>query len=160
MENSNIKKTLQELREHYAAEKIKLHDVDKLAGEAVDREIVTDFWKLSGTEIEGEMFRRLSVLDLDADCLPGGPIASHRRLIGKPIVLFKKLIRRLAAPYSAMLLEKQNRLNRELVTFQLLSFLKFRHLDRRLRNMEEKLADLSGHPKQEAEMDKRASRRP
>jgi len=142
MENESIKKTLQELRDVYAAEIKKSPAIDQLVMEPLDREIVTDFWKLSNAEIEREMWNRLSLLDADADCLPGGPIDSHRPLLGKPIVLLKKIIRRLTSPYSSMLLQKQNRLNRELVTFLLLGFLKFRHLDQRLRQIEEKLADL------------------
>jgi hypothetical protein len=142
MENEDIKRTLQELKAFYATERAKLHDIDKLVMEPVDREIVIDFWKLSGAEIEREMWNRMSILDADADCLPGGPIHSHRPLLGKPVVFFKRMIRRLTAPYSSMLLQKQNRLNRELVTFQLLSFLMFRQLDQRLRKIEEKLADL------------------
>ncbi len=90
---------------------------------------------------------RLDILDADADCLPGGPITSHRPLLGKPLVWLKKIMRRLTAPYSSMLLQKQNRLNRELVTFQLLTFLKFRHLDGRLREIEEKMADLPERPR-------------
>ena len=142
MENEDIKKTLQELKAQYAAERERLHDIEKLVPGPVDREIVIDFWKLSGAEIEREMWNRMSILDADADCLPGGPIHSHRPLLGRPIVFFKKLIRRLTAPYSSMLLQKQNRLNRELVTFQLLNFLKSRHLDQRLSKIEEKLAEL------------------
>jgi hypothetical protein len=141
MENENIKKTLQELKKYYAAEREKLNDINKLVQEPVDREIVTDFWKLSNAEIEREMYNCLSILDSDADCLPNGLISSQRLLLGKPIVFFKKLIRRLTNPYSSMLLQKQNRLNRELVTFQLLNFLKFRHLDKRVREIEEKMAD-------------------
>jgi len=142
MENENIKETLRELKEFYGAEREKSATIDKLAGAAVDREIVTDFWNLTAAEIEREMFIRLDLLDQDADCLPGGPIVSHRTLLGKPIVFCKKLIRRLAGPYSAMLLQKQNRLNRELVTFQLLAFLKLRQLDKRFREMEARIADL------------------
>jgi hypothetical protein len=159
MDEESIKKTLRELKELYAAEKGRLSQIDRLAGEAVDRDIVTDFWELSNAEIENEMFRRLSDLDADADCLPGGALASHRRWLGKPIVFFKKVLRRLAAPYSSMLLQKQNRLNRELVTFQLLGFLKFRHLDRRLRTIEEILADLPDGAAPQAEIEKRTARK-
>ena len=146
MENESIKKTLQELKDYYAAERDQAHDIAQLVREPLDREIVTDFWKLSNAEIEREMWNRLAILDTEADCLPGGPIASQRSLLGKPIVFVKKILRRLTRPYSAMLLQKQNALNRELVTCQLLNFLKFRHLDKRLREIEEKMADLADDP--------------
>ncbi len=83
MDNESIKKTLHELKNYYAAEREKATDIDELVDEPVDREIVIDFWKLSNAEIEREMWDRLSVLDADADCLPGGPISSHRSLLGK-----------------------------------------------------------------------------
>ena len=149
MASENIEQTLRELRKYYASEREKLNDIGQLVREAVDREIVTDFWELSNGEIEREMWQRLEILDADADCLPGGPITSHRPLLGKPLVWLKKVMRFLTAPYSSMLLQKQNRLNRELVTFQLLTFLKFRHLDGRLREIEEKMADLPERPRPE-----------
>jgi len=146
MDNESIKKTLRELKEYYAAERAQANDIGELIREPLDREIVIDFWKLSSTEIEREMWNRMADLDAGADCLPGGPIASHRPLLGKPIVLVKKIMRRLIRPYSSMLLQKQNALNRELVTFQLLNFLMFRQLDKRFREIEEKMADLAGDP--------------
>jgi hypothetical protein len=142
MERDDIQATLHELRELYAAALEAAPGIDALAGAAVDREIAVDFWKLSRAELELEMWKRLPILDADADCLPGGPIRSHRPRLGKAIVLAKKVMRRLSAPYSSMLLQKQNQLNRELVTFQLLGFLRLRLLDRKIRALEEKLADL------------------
>jgi hypothetical protein len=159
MENENIKKTLQELKDYYAAEREKLNDIEKLIKEPVDREIVTDFWKLSNAEIEREMWNRLTILDADADCLPGGQIHSHRFLLGKPIVFLKKIIRRLTGPYSSMLLQKQNQLNRELVTFQLLTFLKFRHLEKLIGSMEEKIADFPDSRQTKPEIKKKTARK-
>ncbi|MBN2400188.1 MAG: hypothetical protein JXI33_07590 [Candidatus Aminicenantes bacterium] len=146
MENESIKKTLQELKEILGAEMDKKADIGQLIGAPLDREIVTDFWTLSNAEIDREMFNRLHSLDAGADCLPGGPIPSQRPLLGKAIVFMKKTMRRLLAPYSSMLLQKQNTLNRELVTFQLLNFLKLRHLDARLRAIEDKIDDLPETP--------------
>jgi hypothetical protein len=160
MENENIKETLRELKEFYASEREKSAAVDKLAGAAVDRDIVTDFWNLSAAEIGREMFIRLDLLDQDADCLPGGPIVSHRSLLGKPIVFCKKILRRLAGPYSSMLLQKQNRLNRELVTFQLLAFLKLRHMEKRLGEMADRIADLADAGPDETGTKKKTARKP
>ena len=159
MESENLKKTLQELKDYYAAEREKQNSIDKLIQEPVDREIVTDFWKLSNTEIEREMWNRLSILDADADCLPSGPIVSHRFLLGKLIVFFKKIIRRLTSPYSSMLLQRQNRLNRELVTFQLLTFLKLRHLEKLIRGMEEKMVDFPDTRQTKPGIEKRMARK-
>jgi len=159
MENEDIKKTLQELKNHYTAEREKVSGIDELVLEPVDREITVDFWNLSAVEIEREMWNRLSILDADADCLPGGPISSHRSWLGKPIVFFKKIIRRLTNPYNSMLLQKQNRLNRELVTFQLLAFLKLRHLDKLFREMKDRMTDLPGPRQVEAETAEETARK-
>lgn len=158
MENENINKTLQELKNYYEAEREKSPGIDKLIKEPVDREITVDFWKLSNAEIEHEMWKRLSLLDADADCLPGGPIHSHRSWLGKPVVFLKNIIRRLTSPYSSMLLQKQNQLNRELVNFQLLTFLKLRHLDKLIREMADKMSDLPEPRQAEAETGKKSAR--
>ncbi|MCX6557186.1 MAG: hypothetical protein NTW95_07140 [Candidatus Aminicenantes bacterium] len=141
MENDDIKKTLQELKVLCDAERERLEGIDTLAGGPVDREIAIDFWKLSNAEIEREMWNRLALLDEDADCLPAGPIASHRPILGKPIVFLKRMMRALTRPYTSLLLQKQNRLNRELVTFQLLTFLKLRHQEKMIRETAERAAD-------------------
>jgi len=146
MENDDIKKTLQELKAFYDAEREKLSSIDQLVREPVDKEIIIDFWKLSNAEIEREMWNRLAGLDADADCFPGGPISSHRPLLGKPIVFLKKILRGLTRPYSSLLLQKQNRLNRELVTFQLLIFLKLRQLGKMIRETAERAADSPDGP--------------
>lgn len=159
MESENIKKSLQELKQYYAVECGKRDRVDQLVQEPVDREIAIDFWKLSGAEIEREMWNRLSILDADADSLPGGPITSHRSLLGKPAVFLKKIVRRLTRPYSSMLLQKQNRLNRELVTFQLLAFLKLRQLEQRIREMEEKIVDFPDSRQSGPETSKKTARK-
>jgi len=142
MDNENVKKTLQELKSHYSAERETLNDIEKLIKGKVDGEINIDFWKLSNAEVEREMWNRLPILDADADCLPGNNFTSRRSLLGKPIVFIKKIIHFLTKPYSAMLLQKQNQLNRELVTFQLLTFLKFRHQEKLIKEMEDKIANL------------------
>jgi hypothetical protein len=159
MDNENIKKTLQKLKNYYAAERDKSHSIDELINEPLDREIIIDFWKLSNAEIEREMWNRLSILDADADCLPGGQIASQRPWLGKPIVFLKNIIRRLTGPYSSMLLQKQNQLNRELVTFQLLAFLKFRHLEKRICALEDKMTDFSEIRQSEPKIGKLTARK-
>jgi len=63
MENDDIKKTLRELKEFYDAEREKIGSIDELVGGPVDREIAIDFWKLSNTETEREMWNRLALLD-------------------------------------------------------------------------------------------------
>jgi hypothetical protein len=144
MENDDIKRTLRELKAAYEAEREKLEAIDALAGGPVDREIAIDFWSLSNVEIEREMYNRLALLDEDADCLPSGPIASHRPILGKPIVFLKRMLRALTRPYTSLLLQKQNRLNRELVTFQLLTFLKLRHLEKMIKEAAERAAEFPG----------------
>ena len=135
-DQERVKAEIAELKELYRELRTRSSSIEKLVNRTVDREIDVDFWELSGAEIVNEMWNRLAVLDADADCLPAGPIRSHRRLLGWPIAFGKRILRALTMPYSRMLLEKQNRLNRELVNFHLLTFLKLRDLEKRIRELE------------------------
>lgn len=90
-----------------------------------------DLWSLSFAELDQEMASRLSSLNEDIDCSPRGPISSHRRHIGQWIVLAKKALRTLMAPYTRLLLARQNRFNEDLVAFHLASFIRMRRLEER-----------------------------
>ncbi|MFQ6081797.1 MAG: hypothetical protein ACE5WD_00370 [Candidatus Aminicenantia bacterium] len=93
-------------------------------------------------ELNEEMNIRLSSLIERWDCTPRGKIKSHRKIVGVIIILIKKILRRLTKPYSAILLERQNQFNQDLVTFLRRCLLRLQFIENRLINLEHKNIEL------------------
>jgi hypothetical protein len=141
--DEQIKKEIAELKEHFRARKDSAASLEELAGVPVRHHFPIDLWKLSDSELDGEMGKRLSFLNDDIDCRPTPDITSHRRFIGPAIVLFKKIIFKLLRPYTNTLFIRQNRFNDQLVAFHLASFIRFRRLEERMRKLERREMEIS-----------------
>jgi hypothetical protein len=134
---------IKRLKEEIYKQKEAVSGIGELVKKEIDREFSTDLWELSERELDNEMGNRLSFLNSDIDPKPDtGSITSHRRLLGKPVVLFKRLLMKLARPYTNLLLEKQRRFNEQSVAFHLASFIRFRHNEKRIKALEEKLKEI------------------
>ncbi len=138
-----IIKEINRLKDDLYRQKEKITDITELVKTEIDRDFKVDLWELSEKELDNEMGDRLSFLNDDIDPRPDAKsITSHRRILGKPIVLFKRIIMKLASAYTNSLLEKQRRFNEQLVAFHLASFIRFRHNEKRIKAMEEKIKTL------------------
>jgi hypothetical protein len=135
MEES-IKKEVAKLKEIYRAGKDAATSLEELAGGPVTHHYPVDLWSLSDSELDGEMGKRLGFLNEDIDCHPSAEITSHRRWTGPFIVRFKKLFFRMLRPYTDHLLARQVRFNEQLVAFHLASFIRFRRLEERVKDLE------------------------
>jgi len=140
---SNIAEELTRLEGVLKQRQADTSNIGELVKEEIDRDFPLDLWELSPIELESRMGQRLSLLNDDIDTRPDpGSITSHRRWLGKIIVRVKRLMMKIAAPYTNTLLDKQRHFNEQVVAFQLASFIRFSHLEKRLKELEEKLADL------------------
>jgi hypothetical protein len=141
--DERIIKEINKLKEEIFQQKEKMSDIKELVGEEIDRDFPVDFWELSERELDNEMGNRLSFLNDDIDTRPDPQsITSHRRILGKVIVLFKRLVMKIAGFYTNTILEKQRRFNAQLVAFHLASFIRFRHNERKIKEIREKLKAL------------------
>lgn len=117
--------------------------IDRLVNSTIDRDYSVDFWELSDRELDNEMGSRLSFLNDDIDTRPdASAIVSHRPLLGKPVVLIKKLFMKLTGFYTNSLLEKQRRFNEQAVAFHLATFIRQRRNEDRIKSVEEKIKAL------------------
>jgi hypothetical protein len=142
--DEQIKAEIAKLKEYYQARKSSLASLEELASKPLQHHFAVDLWKLSDSELDGEMGRRLSFLNDDIDCRPTPAITSHRRLIGPLVVFCKKIVFKLLRPYTNTLFDRQNRFNEQLVAFHLASFIRFRRLEERTRLLEQQADELKG----------------
>src|SRR5512140_2902633 len=98
--DEQVKAEVAKLKEYYQARKSSLGTLEALAGKPVQHHFAVDLWKLSDSELDGEMGKRLSFLNDDIDCRPTPAITSHRRFIGPFVVFCKKIVFRLLRPYT------------------------------------------------------------
>jgi hypothetical protein len=141
--DERIIKEINRLTEEIHRQKEKAADLKELVKEEIDRDFPVDFWELSERELDNEMGRRLSFLNDDIDTRPDArSITSHRRILGKPIVFIKRLVMKIAGFYTNTILEKQRGFNEQLVAFHLASFIRFRHNERKIKEILEKLKAL------------------
>jgi hypothetical protein len=138
------KKEIVELKEFYRGRKDAAASLEELAGQPIQHHFPVDLWQLSDSELDGEMGKRLSLLNDDIDCRPTQDITSHRRFIGPAVVLFKKLLFKLMRPYTNTLFVRQNHFNEQLVAFHLASFIRFRLLEERTRSLEQQVDEIQG----------------
>ena len=138
--DEHIKHRINRLKEELFQQKEEISDISQLVKSPIDQPYSVDLWELSERELDNEMGTRLSFLNDDIDTKPDmNSISSHRRFLGKPIVLFKRLVMKLFQPYTNLLLEKQRRFNEQAVAFHLASFIRFRHNESRLQALENKM---------------------
>jgi len=136
-----VNKELQELIEITIkrAEKI-INDKDELkniiekSNEAV---FDNNPWDYSEKELDNEMAKLLTILNDNIDTKPKEiDIVSHRRFLGKFIVLIKRMFFKLMKPYTNVILEKQRYFNEKSVRLMLLNFIRLRKLEESIRDIE------------------------
>ncbi len=141
--DERIIKEIDRLKEEIYRQKEKAADIKELVKEEIHRDFPVNFWELSERELDNEMGMRLSFLNDNIDTRPEArSITSHRRIIGKPIVLIKRLVLKIAGFYTNTILEKQRSLNEQLVAFHLASFIRFRHNERKIKEILERIKAL------------------
>lgn len=140
--DERIEREIRNLKEEYGRIRESAGSLRELVHEPIDTPIRVDFWELSERELDQEMGERLSRLNDDIDCRPPSDISSHRRVIGPLIVLAKKMMKKIFSPDTDKLFVRQNRFNGDLVAFHLASFIRLRHLEKRIDELEERSREL------------------
>ena len=140
--DERINREIGKLKEIYRQKRESVISLEQLVHGPIAVPVKIDLWELSEKELDQEMGRRLSCLNDDIDCRPQGALSSHRRFIGPFIVLAKKVLRKVLSPYTNMLFLRQNRFNADLVAFHLATFIRFRRLEKRMEELEERSREL------------------
>ncbi len=141
--DEQIVKELDRLKEELAQKREKIQQIEQLVKRPIDREFSLDLWQLSPRELDAEMGDRLTALNDSIDPRPTrDSITSHRRLLGKPIVLAKKISMRLMQPAIDTILEKQRLFNEQAVVFHLATFIRLRQNEQTLKEIEDSLAEM------------------
>lgn len=113
-----IAKEIQHLKDDLFRRKKDIQDIEKLVNKEIDKEFPVDILGLSEREFKAyiqEWFsKKYPKLEFDFKF-----ITSHRKILGKPIVLIKRLVLKLIEFYLNNIFKKQTHINQQpLVLFQ------------------------------------------
>ncbi len=131
--------------------KERIRDIKKLVNEEIDRNLSSDVWDFSERELDTQLSEFLSFLDKPVDPLPDKTaIASHRKIIGKPIVWAKRILMRISRAYLTFIFDKQKEINqkykdlfRTLILFQRILRKKINLIEKRVSDCEIELVIIS-----------------
>ena len=133
----NIKEEIKRLKEEIQKKKEKIKNISELVNKEIDREFRTNLWELSERELDFDMGVILSSLNEGIDPRPDKKaITSHRKIIGRFIVLAKKILIKILNLYTNSILEKQKKFNEELVQYQLASFIRFKETEKKIKSIQ------------------------
>jgi hypothetical protein len=131
------------LKKELLDQKEKIEKIEKLTKKQIDCNFEVDLWELSEKELDQEMGNRLSMLNEDIDCTQLTKITSHRKVLKVLIVALKKNARKILLPFLIPFFEKQKRFNEGVVAYHLASFIRFRSLEQRLRELEKDIVEIN-----------------
>jgi len=144
-------KEIQRLKKELYRKKEEIRDLKKLVNKEIDREFQLDLEELSERELETYIGECFSSMKRNIDTKPEEkPITSHRKVIGKPIILIKQILSRITGVYSyaklildkqTLILDKQTEFNRQSVALHQASFIRFRKNREKIQQIEEKISD-------------------
>jgi hypothetical protein len=123
-----IEQEIERLKRALSRELSGIEDIEALAGERIQVEL----WGLNEKSLEKAMWDSFLQLERNKDCLSPEKITSHRKIIGAPIVLYKKILRAVLRPYTQTILSRQNQFNAELIQFQLATLLRLEKMGQRI----------------------------
>lgn len=136
-----LRGVISQIKEMLGEEKNKIADIESLVKMKIERDV--GLWEYSYDELEGELFKRYSILEGKKDSLLSPPdISSPRKGIGWLIVLLKKAVAKITRPYSRMVLDRQDQFNRELIPLLLAAILSLQQIKDRLNAAEGRILEL------------------
>jgi len=139
-----FEKEIQRLREEIDKKKEEIHDIKQLVNKEIDREFLPPLEELSEKELEPYFEKYLSILEGSSDPWPDRKsLTSHRKILGKPIILMKQFLLRMTGvyTYTSLFLEKQKNFNDHSVALHRASLARLKLNTEKIKHIEERIID-------------------
>lgn len=149
--DESIAKEIEKLKKDVCLKKERIQDIKKLANREIDREFTFDLEEFSEKELDSYLQEYLTAMDKSFDPTPDErSLTSHRKILGKPIILLKQLLLKVTGVYINLILDKQKKFNQQSIVFYRALLLRLRknrqkikHIEQRISECEEDLVILS-----------------
>jgi len=139
---TELSQELESLRRELEEKKKEIKSLEKLVRGAIDRDFPVEVGEFSERELEDYFRDAVSPLKQVIDPRPGPrSVRSHRKIIGAPIVFFKRIFLRLSGFYTHLLLDEQAKFNRRSAEITEALVTRLKHYRDRLERAEAKVDD-------------------
>ncbi len=145
MDKSTVKE-IEKLKKDIALKKERIQDIKKLANKEIDRRFPSDLEDLSDRELDSYLEEYLTSMDKSFDPTPDKmSLTSHRRILGIPIILTKRLLLRLTGVYVNLILDKQKKFNQQSIAFYRAILLRIRRNRRKIKHLDQRISECEGN---------------
>lgn len=140
---TDLKREIESLRRELEEKKKEIRGLENLVRASIDRDFPLEVGEFSERELADYFRDALPPLKQVLDPRPGPKsVRSHRKIIGAPIVFFKRLFLRIFGFYTHLLLDEQAKFNRRSAELTEALITRLGHYRERLKEAEEKLASI------------------
>jgi chromosome segregation ATPase len=137
-----IAKEIQRLKEELDRKRGEIEDIRELVKKEIDREWPVHVEELSEKELETYIKECVSSIETHIDPKPDKKgITSPRKILGRPIIFFKRALIKMTGVYVHLLLDKQTQFNRQSVSLYRALALRLQHLQEKIKYLQERVSD-------------------
>jgi len=136
----DLAREIQRLRAELEKKKEEIQDLRKLVNKEIDRDFPPDLDAFSEKELDTFIRELISSSKDFTETKPDlKPIKSHRKTIGKPVVLLKRILLETTFDNLELFLDKQMQFNRQSIDLGRALFLRLRVEKERMEKVEERI---------------------
>ena len=140
--NETIDQEVKRLKEDLLRRKEEVGDLRSLVAREIDREFESDAMDLTEREIEPFLEKTMAAVREDFALKPEPQtLTSHRRILGRPVLYFKRIFMNWSDLYTKRILDKQNRTNRNFFDLFKVLVLRSRWSREKLKELDERLGE-------------------
>jgi BMFP domain-containing protein YqiC len=140
--DETVEKEIRRLKNDLMKQKEDVEDIQALVNREIDREFQTEALDLAERDLEP--FVEKSLTDIKENLVlkaESSTLKSHRKIFGRPVLFLKRTFMTWADIYFKMILDKQNRYNRNSFDLLKVVLLRSRWSKEKLKDLEERLAE-------------------
>jgi BMFP domain-containing protein YqiC len=140
--NKTVERDIRKLKSDLMKKKEEIDDIRALINREVDREFQPEALDLAERELEPFIEKTLAEVK-ESLALKAEPetLKSHRRILGRPVLFFKRIFMNWVHVYARMILDRQNRYNRSSFDLLKVVLLRSRWSKEKLKDLEARLAE-------------------
>jgi hypothetical protein len=144
--DKSVAKEIEKMKKDISLKKKMIQDIKKLANREIDREFASDLEEFSDKELDSYLQEYLAAMDKSLDPKPDKSyFTSHRKILGKPIILLKQLLLKVTGVYINLILDKQKKINQQGIVFHRAILLRLKKNRQKIKHIEQRISECEGN---------------
>jgi hypothetical protein len=143
--DKSIAKEIEKLKKDIYLKKERIQDIKELVKKEIDRHFTPIIEEFSEKELDSYLEEHLASMDKSFDPIPNKTsFASHRKILGKPIILLKRLLLKLTGIYVNLILDRQKKFNQQSIVFYRAMLLRLKRNRQKIKLIEQRISECEG----------------